>query len=489
MSSSAWRPSAASATSSRPARRWTVRATPRRNSGWSSATRTRSGSASRRTASRCGSVRPAAPASVPWRAMIVMDARVADGRPARDGAGAYSGREVPAATGGPPIDPSPPGRARGAGRRGRGDGHPDHGPPPARPGPDGERAADRLRPLGGGGEADVPPARRGLERPRRDADPVVGDEQLDLRRPGVATADADADVLGAAVAGGVGQQLARDGEDEVVADALGVGVDLDVGREAAAAPGALGHRLQRGAQPGLVEQVRVQVEHRLAELDDRLVEALAHQVDRRVVARAELLAGGEQVLQRVVVQRLGQPPARRVLGRQRLGDEPPPAAGEVLHVAVAPGQHRREERRRGAHPEQEERLGDLERQRVGLPGHAARVGGHDDEVGQDARARGGGGERRAQQERGAHGQDEEGEAQLRERAAARVDEHADEDEVGHRRRPRAGSARSRRAPRRRTSRWRTRGPARRGPRRACCAARGARRGARPAPAAGSSPGG
>ena len=37
MSSSAWRPSAASATSSRPARRWTVRATPRRNSGWSSA--------------------------------------------------------------------------------------------------------------------------------------------------------------------------------------------------------------------------------------------------------------------------------------------------------------------------------------------------------------------------------------------------------------------------------------------------------------------
>ena len=281
----------------------------------------------------------------------------------------------------------------------------------------------------------MPSARSGLERPRRDPDPVVGDEQLDLGRPGVAAADADADMLGAAVARGVGQQLAGDGEDEVVAEALGAGVDLDVGREAPAASGALGHGLQGGAQAGLVEQVRVQVEHRLAELDDGLVEALAHEVERGVVARAELLPGGEQVLQRVVVQRLGQPAARRVLGRQRLGDEPAAAAGEVLHVAVAPGEHRRQERRRGAHPEQEERLRDLERQRVGLPGHAARVRGDDDEVGQDARARGGGGQRRAQQERRADGQDEEREAQLGERAAARVHEQADEGEVGHRCRP------------------------------------------------------
>jgi hypothetical protein len=94
--------------------------------------------------------------------------------------------------------------------------------------------------------------------------------------------------------------------------------------------------VQGGAQAGLLEEVGMQVEHRPADLRDALVEALPRERRGLGVVGVEQLACGEEVLQRLVVQRLGQAPAGAVLGVERLRHEAPAARGQRGDLARPP---------------------------------------------------------------------------------------------------------------------------------------------------------
>ena len=114
-------------------------------------------------------------------------------------------------------------------------------------------------------------------------------------------------------------------------------------------------RPQRGLQAADLQLHRVQVEHHLADLPDRAAEPVAHARQVRVVALAgraqarDVVPEREQVLQRAVVQRLGDAAARAVLGVERQRDEPrraPPSSAATSASRLAAARRRRRSRSR-----------------------------------------------------------------------------------------------------------------------------------------------
>ena len=103
--------------------------------------------------------------------------------------------------------------------------------------------------------------------------------------------------------------------------ACGIDVELDV--EATLARRLTRDSAERRLEAALLERHRVQGHHRLAQAPDRALDDLMGALHLDAPGRGlhQLLVGGEQVLERVVVDQLGDPPARRVLGVEDLGDE------------------------------------------------------------------------------------------------------------------------------------------------------------------------
>ncbi|HEX5899922.1 MAG TPA: hypothetical protein VFY32_11035 [Solirubrobacteraceae bacterium] len=121
-------------------------------------------------------------------------------------------------------------------------------------------------------------------------------------------------------------------------------------------------RGERRAQAGVVEHVGVQLEDLAAQLIDGLGQrGIGAPVGVLVVAAmmiAQLLAGQQQVLDRVIVQELGQALALALLGGQGLGHQPPALVGVRADPPVARAEDRREQDRPGPCPQQEQRVHD-----------------------------------------------------------------------------------------------------------------------------------
>ena len=107
----------------------------------------------------------------------------------------------------------------------------------------------------------------------------------------------------------------------LAAERLGVEVDLDL--EPALARRLARDRAERLLEAALLEGHRVQRHHRLAQARDRRLDHLVRALHLSPPGRGldQLLVGGEQGLQRVVVDQLGDPPPALILGVHHLGDE------------------------------------------------------------------------------------------------------------------------------------------------------------------------
>jgi hypothetical protein len=125
------------------------------------------------------------------------------------------------------------------------------------------------------------------------------------------------------VAHRVGDQLPRDGQQQLVLVADRLGVDVDLHLKTALALRLARDGAERQLEAALLQRHRVQRDQRLAQpLDrgrDHLVRARHLSAPGRGLVK--LLVGGQQRLQRVVVDQLGDPPPRGVLGLHHLGDE------------------------------------------------------------------------------------------------------------------------------------------------------------------------
>ena len=125
------------------------------------------------------------------------------------------------------------------------------------------------------------------------------------------------------MAGGVGEQLAGDREQQLVVEVERRAVDLDLGLEAALAAGLARDRAERLLEPALLERHRMKRLDGLAQALDRRLDHLVRALHLRAPRRRldQLLVGGEQRLQRIVVDQLRDPPPPLVLGLHHLGDE------------------------------------------------------------------------------------------------------------------------------------------------------------------------
>ena len=116
----------------------------------------------------------------------------------------------------------------------------------------------------------------------------------------------------------------------------------------------LGDRAQRGLEPRLLEDVRVQVEDRVAQLAHGLAQRRVGPVERRVGLRLarllELVPGREQVLDRVVVEGLGERLALSLLGLERVREQARALVRQALDGSVRRASSR--ERRTQATPTQ-----------------------------------------------------------------------------------------------------------------------------------------
>ena len=140
--------------------------------------------------------------------------------------------------------------------------------------------------------------------------------------------DRDVDAPGPGVLADVAQQLARQRQHQLVA-APGRGrLDPHGARVAARRRLLVADRAQRRLEAADLQLHRVQVEHHLADLGDGVREPVADAPEVLLVAggrRAQpgdVVAEREQVLQRAVVQGLGDRAARAVLGVERERHQP-----------------------------------------------------------------------------------------------------------------------------------------------------------------------
>ena len=134
----------------------------------------------------------------------------------------------------------------------------------------------------------------------------------------------------ARVAGRVGEQLARDREQQLVAPADGGRIDLDLDLEAAGGRLLRRDGAQRGVEPAVGEHGGVEGDHHRAQARDDVAQHRARRLGAgRVAERPQVVAGGQDVLQRAVVQALGHRPPRPLLGVERLRHQAP-ARGRQL---------------------------------------------------------------------------------------------------------------------------------------------------------------
>ena len=221
----------------------------------------------------------------------------------------------------------------------------------------------------------------------------------------------------------VRQELARGREDELLLRMTVLVVQIELQLEARAARRLLGDRAERRLEPGLLEHVRVEVEDGLAQLPDRLGERGVGAVERgmreRLARLLELVARREQVLDRVVVQGLGERLALALLGLERVREQPRPRLGEPGDELGSAREQQREEDAGDADPGEEARLRDDEARRLRLPGGG--VGDRLDRRRRPWSRRRRRGDRRAEAEGDRDRHEEEREPGVRERAAG---EHA-----------------------------------------------------------------
>ena len=208
----------------------------------------------------------------------------------------------------------------------------------------------------------------------------------------------------------------------------GVGVDAEVDRELRPPRGAVELDVERHAEAAVCERRRVQADDRVAQRADGIGQRLVGVLERLQVARARLadvLMGGEQRLQRVVMQALADARALALLCVERIVQERRAVGAERADLQRAAPDGAGEQDTDPADDEQrDERLGE---RRVGseLPERRGRDG-------DEAR----GGERRDDRDRPCgmrephrHRVDDQREARLREGAAAGGDEREDEGDV------------------------------------------------------------
>ncbi len=125
------------------------------------------------------------------------------------------------------------------------------------------------------------------------------------------------------MARGVGEQLSRDREQQLVLALERAGVDIHRDLEPALAGRLAGDGAERLLEAALLEGHRVQRQHRLAQARDRRLDDLVRALDLGPPGGRldQLLVGGEQDLQGVVVDQLRDSPPAVVLGLHDLVDE------------------------------------------------------------------------------------------------------------------------------------------------------------------------
>jgi len=290
-----------------------------------------------------------------------------------------------------------------------------------------EHAARGADPLARRGQADVPGLQR-LLRPRGDDHPapVVLDAQHD--RVGHAL-EADDEPRGVGVLDGVRDELARRRVEHGVVRADGIGVDVQVDLELRPPRGAVELDVERDPEAAVGERRRVQAHDGVAQGADGVRQRLVGVLERLQVARARLadvLLGGEQRLQRVVVQALADARALALLGVERLVQERG-AVGAELAQLQRPAPHGAGEQ--DADPaddeQRDERLGE---RRVGLRLPERRGRDRDEARGRERRDDGD--RPRGVREPHRHRVDHEREARLGERPAAGGDQREEQADVG-----------------------------------------------------------
>jgi hypothetical protein len=165
--------------------------------------------------------------------------------------------------------------------------------------------------LGGRGKANVTLLEGASKAPSLEAAPVVSHFQED---PSLRLEDPHRHPRRARVLGRVGQQLARRHEKQHVTLARAAGrgnLDLDGDLEAATARRALGHRLDGGREPDVLEDGGMQLEDRIPQLVDGGIERCACTME---VRRSQL---ADQVLTRDEKKLEPQPPHYPAPGRRR----------------------------------------------------------------------------------------------------------------------------------------------------------------------------
>ena len=210
---------------------------------------------------------------------------------------------------------------------------------------DGHRPARRLDADALGREPDVSvgePLGRELG---REAAPVVLDHEPEL----VAVLDEPhADPARPRVLGDVAEQLARGREDEHLDARVAVLVaKVELEREAGARRRLLRDGAERRLHARLLEHVRVQLGDRVPQLPHGVHESpvgsLERGMRRRLGDLLELMARREEILERVVVERLGEDPALPLLRLERVGEEARALLCEPAHLLGAPAELEGEE--------------------------------------------------------------------------------------------------------------------------------------------------
>ncbi len=173
---------------------------------------------------------------------------------------------------------------------------------------------------------------------------VVVHAQHDLA---VLVGERHGDLAGLGMLSHVREELARDREEESLLRVAIAGAQVEAHLEAASSRRSLGHGRERAGEPDRVEHLRVELEDRLTEVVERLAERLLGAPERRVVddlrRLLHVVAGGEQVLDRVVVEPLGERLALALGGVQRVGEELLAHDGEVGDPPRPPGEDGREQ--------------------------------------------------------------------------------------------------------------------------------------------------
>ena len=241
----------------------------------------------------------------------------------------------------------------------------------------------------------------------RESPAVVLDDELD--RP-VPFLESERQLRGLRMPDDVREELTRRGEEQLLLRVPPLAVELEVEPKVSAHRRLLGERAQRGLEARLLEDVRVQVEDGVAQLPDGVEQRRVGPFERRMGLRLlrllELVANREQVLDRMVVERLRERLALSLLGLERVREQARALVRQALDQLRAAREKQGKKDACDTDPREEPRLRDDEAD--GLRA-AARAGWSDglDHVRRRRDDDRGRGQRRAQAEGDRHRHDEE----------------------------------------------------------------------------------